>query len=73
MIQTFENNEFKATVEYCGDDMHKVTYTGPGMKPFTNLVFNEDQDKGEKDSIDCLLYTSPSPRDISGSRMPSSA
>ena len=25
------------------------------------------------ESIDCLLYTSPSPRDISGSRMPSSA
>ena len=24
-------------------------------------------------SYDCLLYTSPSPRDISGSRMPSSA
>ena len=24
-------------------------------------------------SSDCLLYTSPSPRDISGSRMPSSA
>ena len=24
-------------------------------------------------SINCLLYTSPSPRDISGSRMPSSA
>ena len=24
-------------------------------------------------SQDCLLYTSPSPRDISGSRMPSSA
>ena len=24
-------------------------------------------------SMDCLLYTSPSPRDISGSRMPSSA
>ena len=24
-------------------------------------------------NIDCLLYTSPSPRDISGSRMPSSA
>ena len=23
--------------------------------------------------FDCLLYTSPSPRDISGSRMPSSA
>ena len=24
-------------------------------------------------SVHCLLYTSPSPRDISGSRMPSSA
>ena len=24
-------------------------------------------------NLDCLLYTSPSPRDISGSRMPSSA
>ena len=30
-----------------------------------------DQIVGVKDS--CLLYTSPSPRDISGSRMPSSA
>ena len=25
------------------------------------------------DNIDCLLYTSPSPRDLSTSRMPSSA
>ena len=27
----------------------------------------------EEKSLICLLYTSPSPRDISGSRMPSSA
>ena len=27
----------------------------------------------DKQTNDCLLYTSPSPRDISGSRMPSSA
>ena len=53
MIQTFENNEFKATVEYCGNDMHKVTYTGPGMdKPFENYIFNEDKEQGEKDSIE---------------------
>ena len=26
-----------------------------------------------RQAMDCLLYTSPSPRDISGSRMPSSA
>ena len=29
--------------------------------------------KQEVDAKGCLLYTSPSPRDISGSRMPSSA
>ena len=29
--------------------------------------------KTKYNSKDCLLYTSPSPRDISGSRMPSSA
>ena len=51
MIQTFENNEFKATVEYCGNDMHKVTYTGPGMEDFENYIFNEDIEQGEKDSI----------------------
>ena len=28
---------------------------------------------GSSDAHICLLYTSPSPRDISGSRMPSSA
>ena len=33
------------------------------------LQFNEDPNK----SADCLLYTSPSPRDVHLSRMPSSA
>ena len=36
-----------------------------------NLSVNEDYNVGKFE--DCLLYTSPSPRDISGSRMPSSA
>ena len=30
-------------------------------------------DKADVQRYVCLLYTSPSPRDISGSRMPSSA
>ena len=30
-------------------------------------------DESEDECVICLLYTSPSPRDISGSRMPSSA
>ena len=32
-----------------------------------------EKDAKKTDRKDCLLYTSPSPRDISGSRMPSSA
>ena len=33
----------------------------------------ENQRRRYEKEKDCLLYTSPSPRDISGSRMPSSA
>ena len=47
----------------------------------TNFKTKESQGLGENDTLEqflrdkytCLLYTSPSPRDISGSRMPSSA
>ena len=34
---------------------------------------HEDDDEGTVWNKDCLLYTSPSPRDQRGSRMPSSA
>ena len=37
-----------------------------------NISFG-DESFSDKEIVDCLLYTSPSPRDISGSRMPSSA
>ena len=42
------------------------------------VVYCDDKDGPAQDFCDeyihaCLLYTSPSPRDISGSRMPSSA
>ena len=36
------------------------------------LVFPKDE-RGNQQSQTCLLYTSPSPRDLSTSRMPSSA
>ena len=32
-----------------------------------------EKERATAQSLVCLLYTSPSPRDISGSRMPSSA
>ena len=31
------------------------------------------ENPGDQDALGCLLYTSPSPRDLSTSRMPSSA
>ena len=40
--------------------------TGCMLEKYNNVVFSES-------SIACLLYTSPSPRDQRGSRMPSSA
>ena len=39
---------------------------GAGLKVFIGQFL-------KKQSSDCLLYTSPSPRDLSTSRMPSSA
>ena len=36
-------------------------------------VFAGDMDRGRRPGMNCLLYTSPSPRDLSTSRMPSSA
>ena len=47
-----------------------------GEKDFKNLTENSFENFlfGFKHKVKtCLLYTSPSPRDISGSRMPSSA
>ena len=41
---------------------------------FADLSFSETKDEREFEYIDyCLLYTSPSPRDRTRSRMPSSA
>ena len=38
------------------------------------IITNKEVEESNKyDNKNCLLYTSPSPRDISGSRMPSSA
>ena len=59
-----------------------VPMSQPGFKlvgehtasPGYGLAFNEtDNNRYAQWSIRCLLYTSPSPRDLSTSRMPSSA
>ena len=46
---------------------------GLPFKPLPDGRMQHDIASSQKNIISCLLYTSPSPRDISGSRMPSSA
>ena len=58
------------TVELISFDTHKLptVVTLPALKATPTVVKKKDS-KGK----DCLLYTSPSPRDRTRSRMPSSA
>ena len=44
-----------------------------GDREYEEFLNTGDENYIWKKPKDCLLYTSPSPRDISGSRMPSSA
>ena len=63
-----------------GDDIGQVTPSWQGGNPDTWEVdpplpsgFAFDYYTGQVSGTACLLYTSPSPRDLSTSRMPSSA
>ena len=47
-------------------------YDNDGLDP-SEEYFRKKKKGNDEDTYFCLLYTSPSPRDISGSRMPSSA
>ena len=49
-----------------------VTYSGMGTLVRAKEI-NEEMKVAAANAIACLLYTSPSPRDLSTSRMPSSA
>ena len=56
--------------------MKALVYHGPGQKAWEEVPDPELVDPTDvivRVDTTCLLYTSPSPRDISGSRMPSSA
>ena len=71
----------KKTVEYMVKKLGRISTTAKILEPCggDGIFVKELIKQGVKPSqitvwdINCLLYTSPSPRDLSTSRMPSSA
>ena len=54
-------------------DRVKVVVMFNGDNVICDLQEAVNKETGERQAYICLLYTSPSPRDLLGSRMPSSA
>ena len=74
MINPFKNKKGlgRGLSSLIGDSDIK---TSSNKIDISSIVPNKNQPRKmfEKESLDCLLYTSPSPRDGTSSRMPSSA
>ena len=70
LIQTrrYDNEEARFSLIFLAAP-HDVDKAKDTSAPLIELTYNWDE--GDYDG--CLLYTSPSPRDLSTSRMPSSA
>ena len=76
-VEAHESNNNSNTVGV-DDENGLVTYCDAGVPSFNPLDYDANKLDFEYETpvppvAPCLLYTSPSPRDISGSRMPSSA
>ena len=56
-----------------GSGLHPYSYFRPGANTSLRKGALEGRDYFSTEAAVCLLYTSPSPRDQRGSRMPSSA
>ena len=84
-----ETVSFRGSTNYIDTALDRITITGHGLTTGDNVLYSKDENtnplpglidgtrywvrKVDADTIDCLLYTSPSPRDRTRSRMPSSA
>ena len=72
-------HDIKITVKENGRDIVKDWIPGSGAENYVTSAYvtatKPRQAHGFRDGVfyGCLLYTSPSPRDLSTSRMPSSA
>ena len=56
-----------------GQILLSIAYDNAVAQPLKTVTFGERGNQVQVQQITCLLYTSPSPRDQRGSRMPSSA
>ena len=59
--------------EYCYHCFQKGFFTNSSLEEQIELNIQPESLNAFNKASGCLLYTSPSPRDISGTRMPSSA
>ena len=74
-------SDVDAHLDFYNSDGSKSAACGNATRCIARLLMNETgkttldlkTDRGILHAMDCLLYTSPSPRDLSTSRMPSSA
>ena len=72
IYQTIEGLH-EACPDHTGDWYFSGNYPTPGGNRVANRAFINYMEKCDKRAYYCLLYTSPSPRDATLSRMPSSA
>ena len=56
-----------------GEEYNKKWQSPLGTRKYNKDAFIVIKNQSRRDLTNCLLYTSPSPRDLSTSRMPSSA
>ena len=69
LIQQHASDDTPANIRRGLDNLDSAAEQGAELAVFAELAFNRFFPQYEA----CLLYTSPSPRDLSTSRMPSSA
>ena len=72
-IRTFLNDEFAGSIPVYTGDFKDMGSQSIRLNPIGSDLVEFNSTAETREYIFCLLYTSPSPRDVEESRMPSSA